>query len=93
MNNEGKWTYRLETDKEGIWMHDTYDTKDKAIKEGIEQAKECNAKEIFVGETELDAVPRDSYEVINNIQGNKYEPSFYHIVNIEKIEVEGKNNE
>lgn len=127
MNNDEKWTYRLENDEQGVWMHDTYKTKDEAIKKGIEQAKECNAKEISIGKTVQDVLPNiDADDVISDIQDNMYdaygdfaedyldyvkteeikeldnklnavlqewlennnlEPNFYHIIEVEKLEV------
>ena len=127
MNNDKKWTYRLESYGQGSWMHDTYKTKDEAIKKGIEQAKECNAKEVLIVKTVQDAIPViDVDTVIENIQDdmceaygefaegylncvkseqaldlekklnavlqewlkdNNLEPDFYHIIEVEKIEV------
>ena len=121
------WTYRLESDEQGVWMHDTYKTKDEAIKKGIEQAKECNAKEVLIGKAVQDAIPvidvevildnivNDMYEVygelsdgyLDNVKSeqaidlekklnavlqdwlknNNLEPNFYHIIEVEKLEV------
>ena len=127
MNNDGKWTYRLESEEYGLWMHDTYKTKEEAIREAIKEAKECKSKQIYIGEAVQDAMPViDVIEVIDNIaddmyeaygdiadgyldyvkneqamdlgkklnavlkewlKENNYEPDFYHIIQVEKIEV------
>ena len=35
MNNDEKWTYNLESDGQGTWIHDVFETKEEAIKEGL----------------------------------------------------------
>ena len=48
MNNNKKWTYRLGIDEQGAWMHDTYKTKEEAIREGIKEAKKRNPYNGFI---------------------------------------------
>ena len=127
MNNDRKWTYKLEKYDQEAWANDVFETKEEAIKEGIKEAKEFKSKQIYIGEAVQDAIPViDVDEVIDNIVNDMYEaygevtegylddvkseqaidlekklnavlqewlkdnnlePNFYHIVEVEKLEV------
>ena len=127
MNNDKKWTYKLESDGQEVWTHGIYKTKEEAIKEGIKEAKYIKNKHIYIEEAVQDTIPViDVDTVIENIQddmceaygefaegylncvkseqaldlekklnavlqewlkNNNLEPNFYHIIQVEEIEV------
>ncbi len=133
MNNDEKWTYNLESDGQGTWIHDVFETKEEAIKEGIKEAKYLKNKHIYIIEAVQDTIPAIDVDIIiENIQDdmceaygefaegylknvkkedvlslekdlntvlqkwikkNKYEPDFYHILDVETIRVDELDNE
>ena len=74
MNNDIKWTYKLESDGQEVWTHGIYKTKEEAIKEGIKEAKYLKNKHIYIEEAVQDTIPViDVDTVIENIQDDMYD--------------------
>ena len=60
-----KWTFELfDCD---IWGNELFETKEKAIEEGIKLAKELDKNGFFLGYTEKPVINISAYEIIEDI--------------------------
>lgn len=84
------WTFSFEDEEN--WIHDVYDTKEKAIEEGLKFAKEENYNKFHLGEATQFTPWIDTDCVIDQVQehtaeeGGEYAEGYLENINLEQYQ-------